>query len=82
MNSVFWASNCEKYFIKLKKHCFTHQGFDWSYADCKYTLPFPFAVTFIIKKNVQAYILRLDYLLYAARRSTPAFCVDLPLVFP
>ena len=52
-------------FIKLKKHCFIHQGFHWSYLDCKKTLPFPFAVSFIIKKNVQAYILRLDYLLYA-----------------
>ena len=28
---------------------------------------------------MQVYILRLDYQLYAARRSTPAICVDLPL---
>ena len=30
------------------KHCFIHQGFDWSYQDCKQTLAFPFAVSFII----------------------------------
>ena len=29
------SNDCDKSVIQLTKHCYSHQGFNWTYPDCK-----------------------------------------------